>query len=170
MHLLWMLMLFLAAKTDTMNFLGDYWKSYFEPLIKIILCVILISIIRFSGIEDLTFYLSKKTTSATVLEIIKKEGLRSPYRIRVDYYNGENKIEDFIFVDKTFMESLYLGKSEEIFYSNLIWRNVYFVDYSYPRLFIVFCQLFIYFAVVLVAYQAIETLIKALAKRDLVVE
>ena len=140
------------------NVYKDYLKNYFEPLLKILFCIIVILVVRLSGLEDLSFILSKKSANATVLEIIKREGIRKPYQVRVNYYNGENNIEDFIYVDKSFLESIYLGKSEDVFYSNFIWRNTYFVNYNYPGIFIVICQFLIYCAVGLVAYQEIKTL------------
>ena len=77
------------------NVYKDYLKNYFEPLLKILFCIIVILVVRLSGLEDLSFILSKKSANATVLEIIKREGIRKPYQVRVNYYNGENNIEDF---------------------------------------------------------------------------
>ncbi len=144
----------------------NYWKDYFEPLLKISFCLIVISIIRLSGLEDLFFILSKKYTNATVLEITKKEGIRKPYQVKVNYYNGDNVIDNFVYVDKGFVESIYPGKSAEVFYSNFIWRNTYFVKYNHPGLFIILCQLLVYFAVGLIIYQEFKAG-KLILERDI---
>lgn len=98
-------------------------------------------LIGYAAIIDVTFYFSKISTTATVIDILKDGTVKKPFIIEVSYYNNKKNILDKILVDADFGNKLYKGKLEKVYYSSILNKVTFFVDFKPPKLINIFLEI-----------------------------